>query len=80
MCAPSTCSRSAGQSSRVNGPAAVMSTWTPGARSWSTARMTVTSTPTCCMIAIDRSISVWVCDRCGDGFNVPLMYTARRSS
>ena len=51
----------AGQSSRSK-PCSVMSGCTPGAMSWSTARMFVTVTPTDRISSIELFISVWVCE------------------
>jgi hypothetical protein len=72
MSAASTSSAIRGQSSEGQ-PCSVMSGCTPGAMSWSTARRDVTLTSCDRMSAIDRSISVWVCESCGEGVSVQLM-------
>ena len=55
-----------------------MSGQTPGASSWSTALTWSTETPLASMIADDRSIRPWVCERSGDGLSVQLTKRARR--
>lgn len=59
MSAAITCSYSAGHSS-VAKPCSVMSGYTPGAMSWSTARISEVVTPHSIMIAALLSIRPWV--------------------